>query len=302
MALNPFFSSRVRTEQNLVEDLMIEAIKMYGVNIKYLPRNILSKDELLGEDILSSFESAFTVEVYVESVDGFEGDGTLFSKFGLEIRDQCTLVVAKRRWAKEVGVWKEGENPLRPSEGDLIYLPMSKCMFEVKFVEHESPFYQLQNVAVYKLQCELFEYSNEKIQVGDEAIDSVQNENAFTIALEVEYTLGNTFLQGDSVIQNTSSGKSLSGIVMKTEKAGVKNMVYVGYIASATEKFDDFKEATLLSKADNTVVANVKKVYTLSDTENFTALNDPTEQNHLLQQKATEIIDFTEENPFGDLT
>lgn len=277
---------------------MIEAIKMYGTNVKYLPKHVIAKDELLGEEIRSEFPSAFTIEVYVDSVDGFEGDGTLMSKFGLEIRDQCTLVVAKRRWAKEVGVWKEGLNPVRPSEGDLIYLPFSKGMFEVKFVEHESPFYQLKNVSVYKLQCELFEYSNEDFNTDDDEVNQTGYANAFTVALQINYASSDAFSVGDEITYQTTGGKTLSGKILNIHSSSTRKLIYVGFIGISADKMEDF---TVNGQVTNgTITASIVKVFTLQEAENQTALNDKQEQNHLLEQRASDILDFSETNPFSE--
>lgn len=297
MALNPYFSSRVKSEINLYEDLVIEAIKMYGVDVKYLPRTVIGEDKLLNEDLLSKFDSAYTVEVYIETVDGFDGDGRLFSKFGLEIREQATFVVAKRRWSRQVGVWKEGMNPQRPSEGDLIYIPMTKAMFEVKFVEHESPFFQLQNVPCYKLQCEMFEYSNEKFSTGDVAVDSTENDNAFTVAMEIDLVEG-VLSAGDEITQLSTDGGTVLGKVMKKEERGARTVYHVGSISSSDTKVRGFVENSVI--ISGTISGTVSKIYTLSDTDNLTAVNDPIEQNHELQKRAADIVDFSEDNPFAE--
>jgi len=136
---NVYFSNQVKSEQDLYEDLIIESLQIYGQDIVYIPRSEISRDEILNESY-SKFEDAYTVEMYIENQEGFEGDGDLLAKFGLEIRDQATFIVAKRRWDKQVSKWT---NSIRPLEGDLLFLPLSNSLFEIKFVEHEQPFYQL---------------------------------------------------------------------------------------------------------------------------------------------------------------
>ena len=131
MATNVFFDQAVKTEQNLVEDLVVESLRMYGHNVFYLPRNIVSEDQLLGEAPVSSFEDAYEVEMYLEGVEGFEGEGDLYSKFGVEVRDQATFVLSRRSWERFVSLDTNLATGLRPNEGDLIYFPLSKSLFEI---------------------------------------------------------------------------------------------------------------------------------------------------------------------------
>jgi len=163
-------------EQSLVEDLVIESIRIYGIECLYIPRTLVKEDLLFGEDVLSKFESAYAVEMYVKSVDGFEGDGDFLSKFGLEIRDQMVLTVSRRRFTEEV--YLDGSDTVgttdRPNEGDLIYFPLNNKLFEIKFVEHEAVFYQMGSLQTYDLTCELFEYSHERLDTGVAAIDAIE--------------------------------------------------------------------------------------------------------------------------------
>ena len=170
MATNVFFSPKVRTEQHLYEDIVIEALQMYGQDVYYIPRSQITQDVILNDDY-SEFKDSYAIEMYIANTEGFEGEGNLMSKFGLEIRDQATFVVAKRRFGQLVDIPDNSLRDDRPREGDLIYLPLSKSLFEIKFVEHEKPFYQVNQLPTYELQCELFEYSSEKFDVGIEEID-----------------------------------------------------------------------------------------------------------------------------------
>jgi len=170
MATNVFFSPKVRTEQHLYEDIVIEALQMYGQDVYYIPRSQITQDVILNDDY-SEFKDSYAIEMYIANTEGFEGEGNLMSKFGLEIRDQATFVVAKRRFGQLVDIPDNSLREDRPREGDLIYLPLSKSLFEIKFVEHEKPFYQVNQLPTYELQCELFEYSSEKFDVGIEEID-----------------------------------------------------------------------------------------------------------------------------------
>ena len=171
MATNPYFKHFQHTgQQTLVENLIIESIKKYGYDIKYLPRNIQNIDQVFGEDALSIFDEAHEVEVYIKNVDGFAGQGKFLSTFGLEIRDQITFTVAKKRFGEAVAVDYE-----RPREGDLIYFPLVDKIFEIKYVNYESIFYQLGKLQIYDLECELFEYSSERFNTQIDAIDNIED-------------------------------------------------------------------------------------------------------------------------------
>lgn len=160
-------------EQELIEDLIIESIKIYGVDTWYMPRTLSAKDDLLNEDDLPVFKDAFQIEMYIKSVDGFEGEGDFLSKFGLQIRDSMTLTVAQRVFNQEVGQYEE---QVRPNEGDLVYFTLSDKIYEVMHTEHESIFYQLGELQVYDLRLELFEFSNEKFDTGYDFIDLKWND------------------------------------------------------------------------------------------------------------------------------
>ena len=171
MATNFYFNTFSNSmEQNLIEDLIIESIRIYGFDIWYIPRTLGAKDELLNEDDLSTFNSAYMIEAYIKNVDGFGGDGDFLSKFGLQINDTMTLTIAMRKFLEDVALF-DGE--VRPNEGDLIYFPLNRKIFEVKFVEHEAIFYQMGKLQTYDLRCELFEYSQERFNTGIEEIDTL---------------------------------------------------------------------------------------------------------------------------------
>ena len=157
MATNHYFSQKVRSEQDLYEDIIIESLKIYGQDVYYLPRDIVNEDKILGDDVPSRFNSSYKIEMYIENVEGFDGEGDLFTKFGVEIRDQATFVVSRKRWANSVARYDNELSSVRPLEGDLIYLPLSNKLFQIMQVEHEQPFYQLSNLPTYKLRTELFE-------------------------------------------------------------------------------------------------------------------------------------------------
>jgi hypothetical protein len=158
-------------EQNLLHDLIIESISIYGQDVIYIPRRLTNFDQLLTEDDSSVYDQAIQVVMYIESVDGFTGDGNFMSKFGVQIRDQVTFVVSQRVFSDVVGVTT---NQLRPNEGDLIYFPLNQKCFKVMYVDKFSMFYPLGTLPTWKFTCELFEYSNEVFNTGIAEIDKLQ--------------------------------------------------------------------------------------------------------------------------------
>ena len=174
MVRNVYFSHGTKNEQFLTEDLIVESLSIYGQDFYYIPRRLVSKDEILGEDRLSEFKTAYPIEMYMEKVDGFEGQGAFIQKFGLMMEQSATLIVARRRWEQLIGRFDQTIIPTRPCEGDLIYYPLSGGLFEIKFVQHQDPFYQLGKLYVYKLQIELFQYASERINTGIQEIDNFE--------------------------------------------------------------------------------------------------------------------------------
>jgi hypothetical protein len=167
-------TSGTTNEQRLLEDLVIESMKIYGHVVYYLPRTVGNKDEILYEDALSYFTQAYPLEMYLENTEGFEGEGELLTKFGFEFRSTATFVVARRRWEESVG--RNAENlqlPERPAEGDLLFFPKTKTFFQINYVDFLNPFYQLGKIYTYRMSCQVFEFSSETIDTGLEEIDSI---------------------------------------------------------------------------------------------------------------------------------
>lgn len=188
MSTNFYFQSGVpggrTSEQRLIEGLIIESIKIYGFDLYYLPKTQNNVDTLFGDDPIASYDNAIPIEAYLENVDGFGGDGELMSKFGIEIRDTATFVMSRMRWDDVVGVGRNNylQLPNRPSEGDLLYMPLTKSYFEIKKVEATDPFYQVGKLHVYKLQCELWQYSSENVDTGVAEIDSIEVSRSMSIS------------------------------------------------------------------------------------------------------------------------
>lgn len=193
MSTNFYFQSGIpggrSSEQNLIEDLMIECLKIYGFDTFYIPRAAVAEDDILGEDALNKYDSAYALEMYMQNVTGFEGDGDLMSKFGVEIRDTATFLVSRRRWDEVIARSGDAVLTTRPAEGDIIYFPLTKAYFEIKFVESTDPFFQVGKLYVYKLQCELMQFSSERFNTGVSEIDDIaagksMDMNEYNVLLE----------------------------------------------------------------------------------------------------------------------
>lgn len=173
--LNPFFLQGSKSEQGLIQDLINEQLRMYGVEIYYIPRQYITKKSVIKEVIESKFENAYPIEAYVNTYDGYEGQGTILSKFGIQPLNDLSLTISKERYETYITPLIQNipniELSTRPKEGDLIYFPLGDRLFEIKFVEHEQPFYQLQKTYVYVLKCELFQYEDEVVDTGIEELD-----------------------------------------------------------------------------------------------------------------------------------
>lgn len=177
MATNVYFQSGIpggrTSEQRVLEDLIIESLRIYGFDIYYLPRRLVKEDDLFGEDVLSQFDYAIPIEMYLKDINGYGGDGEFVRNFGIEIRDRATLVCARARWDQAIAKRGLGILPERPAEGDLLYMPATNSLFEIKFTEHENPFYQLGKLYVWQMEVELFMYSSETLNTGIGAIDEI---------------------------------------------------------------------------------------------------------------------------------
>ena len=191
MALNPFFQQGTQSEQKLVQELINEQLKMYGVEVTYIPRKIVNRDTIFTEVESSKFDDSYTLEAYVNTYEGYGGQGDIMTKFGVSIKDELTLTISKERFEDFIVPFLQTESDseievdTRPREGDLVYFPLGSRLFEVKFVEHEDPFYQLGKNYVYQLKCELFEYEDEVIDTSIEAIDSLVEDEGYITTLNL---------------------------------------------------------------------------------------------------------------------
>lgn len=283
MALNPFFTQGTTGEQDLLEDLVIEQIKMFGKNVYYIPRTLVKEDTVFVEDTLSQFNGAFEIEAYLEDAIGFRGDKDMFTKFGLRISDQATFIISKKRFTEAVDdnatLIVEG----RPNEGDLIHFPMVGKTFEIQYVEHEVPFFQLGKMYVWGLRCELFEYSDEDFNTGVPEVDAVEVNFANAITL--------TLLDGGT--GDFTPGETITGSVTNTT-ADVKSW------DPDTGKLVVINRSGRFTIPENITGNTSLASWTTGNYNTINNVNDDTDQNWDIESQADAILDFTEGNPFGD--
>lgn len=312
MPRNVYFSQGTASEQNLYEDITIEALKIYGHEAFYIPRKIVNEDGIFNEDKLSEFGSSYNIEAYVANVDGYEGDGELLSKFGLEIRDQLTLIISNRRWEQLIGRHIQSDTNLdrkvvrRPMEGDLIYLPTVKGLFEIKFVETEDPFYQLQNLPVFQLKCEIFEYGGEAIDTGIEDIDGYETDFATRIQLTMGSGSG-TYQIGED-IEQTIPGIGGSGTRKITGEAATWDSPNLKLEVYGISGFNNSPDTTFVAGGNPVIGLTSGASYTISITnndsptlDNFERMKDTDKfaDNKEFEDVGNNFIDFSISNPFG---
>ena len=294
MTTNVYFSKGTPNEQHLYEDLAIEAIQIYGHDVFYIPRTLVNKDELFGEDALSRFDDAYGIEMWMETQEGYEGEKELVSRFGLEIRDETTFVVSRRRWDNTVSNDANLIVSSRPDEGDLVYMPTVKKLFEISFVDHDDPFYQIDNLPVYKLYCRTFEYSSEVLDTGIYAIDDIETKKSTDfLGFEIsgEQASGVTFNEKIGLEWGTIYATGAGDIELETA-TGVGDLLGENEEGFAAVMLED-------SDAYYTFVV-IQEAYSL-------ATQDTQSENEWFEDRATGVIgdpvlDFTESNPFGDPT
>ena len=265
-------------EQNLMNDLVEESIKKHGIDISYLPRTSVAVDNLYSEDVASKFTEAHIIEMYIDSTDGFSGEGDMVGQFGLEIRDQVILDVAQRRWKDEEIVGRLD----RPYEGDLIYFPLNDKLFEVRFVEHEKVFYQMGNLPIFTLTCETFEYSHEDIDTGISAIDDIEVDYGYS--MDLVFTSGT----GNYTVGETCSNGTETSMRCVSWNATTKTL-RVGNIVGTITTVYDVVGATSSASWSMTAVP-----------DDLVILTDPLANNLGIQTESDSIFDFTDRDPFSE--
>jgi hypothetical protein len=235
MATNPYFDNFTNTsEQNLIEDLIIESIKIYGHDLYYCPRTVGTRDDVFNSDSLSTYDTAYKIEMYIKNVEGFEGEGDFLSRFNIQIRDEITFTVANKRYNEVVGDYEDSP---RPQEGDIIYFPLTEKVYVIKFAEHEAPvFYQMGALQCYDLRCEQWEYSGEKLNTGVAAIDDY--EALYSIVADADD--GVTYDANNNVIIDANTGRPL-GVTSDWQPDDVFNDG--GTFETLADGFIDFSEA-----------------------------------------------------------
>jgi len=285
---NPYPVNQITSEQLLIEDLVIEALKIYSMDVYYMPRTSEDQvDYLYGEDPVKQYTSATQIEMYLEDFTGMEGEGDFISKFGLEIRDEVTLLVSRQRFSFSVGQH-------RPFEGDLIYVPLFQNFFEITFVEHENNqamFYTLGrgrggNVYVYGLKLKQFVFSNEIIETGITEIDEQIRDEYPRTKITISAGSG-TYLNDEFVYV----GSNLS---VATAQALVYDFVPNTYL-EVYRTIGTFGSGTLKGNTSNAQ-------WTISTVDTMTVMNtafEDIQDNARIEAESDGIIDWTETNPFG---
>ena len=298
MATNPYFKQGVRSEQRLYEDIIIEALKFYGQDVYYLPREVINKDSVFLDDVPSRFGDAYKIEMYIENTDGFDGEGDLFTKFGVEIRDQATFVVARKRWSELIGNNLATAN-FRPREGDLIYLELSQSLFQIMKVETETPFYQVKDLPTFRLMCELFEYNDEDFDTTIEDIDSIELDGAYQYRLTMDS--GQGYIIGETVAQAFSTGGGSLGTDNYTINGEVTRwsdsdkILQIAHVGASDGKFHEPTTTQFVigqtsgARATPTGISQLQEI-----------VNDA--QNATFDNFESDFLDFSESNPFGDIS
>ena len=283
MSTNLYFNNVTsHAEQELINDLTSEVIKIHGMDVFYIPRTIVKEDLLLDEDVLSRFSTAYEIEMYLKSTEGFGGEGDLVSKFGLDVRDEVIFTVHKDRFNLATDMDK-------PLEGDLIFLPINKGLFEIKFVEHEQPFYQAGKNYSFDITCELYQYSEEQLETGITAIDDIEKEQSAAIDFVMTAGGSGAYAIDESVYQ----GASLA-------EATAKGTVVSWTTATRTLRAND-TSGTFVAGA-SVYGATSSAVWSLTSYDDQALPTTPFADNLEFETEADAILDFSESNPFGEVT
>ena len=284
MSTNLYFNNVTsHAEQELINDLTSEVIKIHGMDVFYLPRSISStEDPVYGEDVLSTFSTAYEIEMYLKSTEGFGGEGDLVSKFGLDVRDEVIFTVHKDRFNLATDMDK-------PLEGDLIFLPINKGLFEIKFVEHEQPFYQFGKNYSFDITCELYQYSEEQLETGIAAVDQIERDESYAIDFVMTTGGSGSFSIDEAIYQGPSLANSTA-----------KGIVVSWTSATRTLRAND-TSGTFVA-GTNITGDTSNAVWTLTSYDDQALPTTPFADNVEFETEADAILDFSESNPFGEVT
>ena len=273
MALNPFFLQGSQSEQRLVQDIINEQLTIYGVEVTYIPRKVVNKKTIFREVTASKFDDNYLLEAYVNTYEGYGGQGDVMTKFGVSLKDELILTISKERFEDFISPFMAGDSEItvstRPEEGDLIYFPLGQRLFEVKFVEHEEPFYQLGKNYIYKLQCELFEYEDEILDTSIDEIDETLEDQGFVTDL-VLYTSGSTAV-------GTATTTAASGYIRKLwlNNDGYEYTKIPNVVISTSPTGDNATAVAITTSINNVYsikelfLTNVGSGYTVTPTVTF---------------------------------
>ncbi len=283
MSSNIYFQNSMM-DQNLMDDINREVIQQAGFDGYYIPRTIVKEDFLYGEDVLSKFTNVYQVEMFVKSIEGFGGEGDLVSKFGLDVKDELIITVHKKHFQ----IATEMDKPL---EGDLIYFPQNKGVFEIKFVEHEQPFYVVGKNYTYDLTCELFQYSEEQMDTGVEEVDDIEREQSYAVDLIVSSGGTGTFIVDEEVYQgaNLATATAKGIVVSWTPSAG-----------NPTIRVNDLVGTFIAGT--NITGESSGAIWSLASSDTLAMPTTPFADNTEFETDADSILDFSESNPFGEVT
>tara|TARA_A100001388_G_scaffold261439_1_gene230306 strand:- start:595 stop:1455 length:861 start_codon:yes stop_codon:yes gene_type:complete len=285
MPTNNYFNHAVKTEQHLYEDLVVESLRFYGHDVLYLPRQIIEEDSILNDDVQSRFGDAYSVEMYLENTEGFEGEGDLVSKFGVQIQEEATFIMSLRTWERFISLDSNLATSLRPNEGDIIYFPLTGSMFEINFVEDQDPFFQLGKMFVFKMRCSLFSYGGEDFDTGTSA-DLVEADQAYTIELTMQTGTGN-YTVGENLTTVINSVTTTVGEVVLWQPQSRKLT-----IKDNTRTLQVGDTLTGASSSCARVIAAITDVLSFGQ--------DHSAQNVEFEAKDNDYLDFSEVNPFGE--
>jgi len=260
MPLSPYFLQGSSSEQRLVQDLINEQLKIYGQDIVYLPRKIINKKTIMKEVVASTFDDAYRMEAYLLNYQGFEGNGDILQKFGVQTTDAVTFVVSKERYEDFISPFLNADTNIelasRPEEGDLIYFPLDNTMFEIKYVEGKKPFYQLNNLYVYTLSCEVMDYAlDEQIDVGIEEVDKAAVEFGFTTRLSMVSIAASTAtatVQLSKNAGNTNVGKGIAEIDLINDGTGYTLPPLIGISSAPSDGINATAVAIMTSRSGQT--------------------------------------------------
>lgn len=288
MAVNPHFRRTIKNEQELLESLTTEAIKIYGHDMVYLPREKVTEDTILGEQV-SEFTDANRIEMYMENSEGYEGDSEM-SRFGLDVKDSATFVVSRKRFLEVMGHNPEIRKIGRPREGDIIFFDYPYGMFEIKFVKHDNPFYQAGDRYCFKLSCEAFKSSNEKIDTGESELDAAMDVHSSYLKTVVVAAGSGNYIEGEEVYVGTVGNKRAYGRVVSWTSA--TNTLLVNM-----QEGDFIVGETLVGASG----ATSRTVSSVGESTTRAAHQDEQDNEQIqLEQTQDDIFDFSDKDPFSE--